>query len=492
MTIGRETQMDARRIATGEMNRRQALVAGAGLFGLGLAEAAVRSADKPRYDAFHDPAYCVIRTRDELVKPLSDQAQEAQARPRMVNGVSVTGLPASLPELDEPITRLLRESGIPGVAICTSKKDRLVCTRGYGRASLVGNVPVEPTMPATIMSVSKPLTVTAALTLVRDGKLRLDDLAFNLLRERPLLASGQSVDPRQYKITIRQLMSHTSGLFNAVETLNDPPRFRALAQQRQIQLIHKRIGQNDLVRVGMGRPLLFEPGRKFTYSGQGMQVLGRVVEKISGMRLDRYIRRHVFAPLGVRSYYVGSYLSDEQYRQFQNPNREQVYAMCPALYKKEQRRHVTLDLRNPPYLSWGGADSCGWGVVSAIDMLRWVSNFFNLVGPEMAEAAVERPSVVNDQGQRVESTMGLGWGVTPKDSAGRAGINHEGGWPGEGSLASRRSDGRSTAILVNSDDVAHVKQIYGAVRQYLKGVKTIPSGAPEWRDYGFPDAAVGG
>ena len=197
-----------------------------------------RSAETPRIDPFHDPTYSLLRTREDLVKHLRDEARERPRRNRreLVNGISVTGLPLEVSELDETVTKILRESGIPGAAVCIAKNDRLVCTRGYGRASLVGNVPVEPTMPATIMSVSKPLTVTAALTLVRDGKLRLDDLAFQILTDGPLLAPGQSVDPRQQKITIHQLMSHTSGLFNAVEILNDPARFRSLAQQRQIQL----------------------------------------------------------------------------------------------------------------------------------------------------------------------------------------------------------------------------------------------------------------
>ncbi|HEV8001243.1 MAG TPA: serine hydrolase domain-containing protein [Planctomycetaceae bacterium] len=475
-----------------EISRRAALMTGAALFGWGLTGSSARSAEAPRVDPFHDPTYSLLRTREDLVKHLRDEAREAQEKPRAVNGISVTGLPVAVSELDDTVTKILRESGIPGAAVCIAKNDRLVCTRGYGRASLVGNVPVEPTMPATIMSVSKPLTVTAALMLVRDGKLRLDDLAFQILKDGPLLAPGQSVDPRQNKITIQQLMSHTSGLFNAVEILNDPARFRALAQRGHIQLIHKKIAQNDLIRVGMGQKLLFAPGRKFAYSGQGMQVLARVVEKLSGWRLDRYIRRFVFAPLGVRSYCVGSYLSESQYRQFLRPNREQFYAMCPAMYNKDQNRHHVQDLTNVPYLSWGGADACGWGVVSAIDLLRWVTYFFKLVGPELAKASTEQPWVVNDKGERVQGGMGLGWIPLKNSRGGPPGITHEGGWPGEGSLAERRANGASLAALVNSDDVPHVKQIYSAARRFVSKLRAAPAGSPEWKDYGFAEAAFSG
>jgi CubicO group peptidase (beta-lactamase class C family) len=483
--------VDEPRITSPEINRRDALRAGAALLGVGLMNSTAQTADKRRvYDAFHDPTYSRICPRAELVKPLGDEALQAQEQPRSVNGISVTGLPLSIPELDEAVIRILKESGIPGVAICGAKKDQLIFTRGYGRASVVSRVPVEPTMPATIMSVSKPLTVTAALTLVRDGKLRLDELAFNILRDPPILASGQSADPRSRNITIRQLMSHTSGLFNAVEKLDDPPRFRALAQQRRIQLIHNRIVQNDLVRVGMKEKLLFNPGSKFSYSGQGMQVLGRVVEKVGGLRLDKYIRRHVFAPLGIRSYYVGSYLSDNEYRQFINANGEQVYAMCPALYDKAQHRHRPKNVSNPGYVSWGAADSCGWGIVNAIDLLRWVTFVLKLLGPELTEATTERPWVVNDKGERVQSTMGLGWGVR-KGRDGAAGLSHGGGWPGERSLAVRRTDGSTYAFLVNSDDDPHIDQISNTVRQYLHNIKGIPPQAPQWKDYGFAEPAFG-
>jgi hypothetical protein len=95
-------------------------------------------------------------------------------------------------------------------------------------------------------------------------------------------------------------MNHISGLFDAEEVLSDPPRFQALAKGGVIRLIHGRIGQNDLVRIGMNKPLLFDPGEKFAYSGQGMQVLARIV--------DRYIQTRMFDPLGIRTCYVGSYL----------------------------------------------------------------------------------------------------------------------------------------------------------------------------------------
>jgi CubicO group peptidase (beta-lactamase class C family) len=471
---------------THEVSRREVLAAGAAFVGMAVSRTTAAAPEPRPIDPSHDPTYNAILPRERLVKRLTDEAREAQERPRGIDGVYVTGLPRSLPELDRQIIGILKESGIPGASIAIAKDQKLICARGYGRASMVGNVHVEPTIPATIMSISKPLTVTAALTLVRDGKLGLDDLGFGILKESPLLRRGESVDPRMQQITVRQMMSHTSGLFNAVESVNDPAFFQSLARHRHIQLIHGRITQNDCVRVGMREKVLFDPGRKFAYSGQGMQVLGRIVEKRSGLRLDRYIRRQVCGPLGMHSYYVGSYLDDDQFRQYMNPHRERLYTMCPSPYDKNKRRHRPQNLTKWDYLSWGGADACGWGSMHVIDLLRFVTYYPDLIGPELWKATLKRPTVENDKGERVKSTMGLGWGVHGKSTEKR-GISHGGGWVGERSFAELRPERGSFAVLTNSDDDPHVSQINQAAREFLQSIETIPDQSPRWNDYGLPD-----
>lgn len=468
------------------ITRRNALAAGAAVATAAAVGPTARARGELPTEPFHDPSYSVIHPRGELIGSLSAAALRAQQMPRVVKGIQVTGLPEFLPDLDDKVIEAMTSSGIPGVSLALAKDNRLICARGYGRASLLGTVPAEPTMPATIMSVNKPVTVAAALTLVRDKRLRLNDLAFRILQDAPLLAPGQSVDPRQQRIEVHHLMSHTAGLFDVVESLNDPARFQTLAQRGDIKLVHGRIVQNDLVRLGMKENLLFDPGQKYAYSGQGMQVLGRIVEKVSGMRLDRYIQKALFDPLGIRSYFVGSYLSDEQYRKFMRANRENLYAMAPTLYDKDRKVHRAQDVSNIGYVSWGQADACGWGSLNSLDLLRFVSAFPNLVGPEVWQATTERPWIVNDKGERVLGPMGLGWGVSGPDTGASKGISHGGAWPGERSFAGLRPDGGSLAVLVNSDDDPHVDQIVGAARQFLNRLNAAQLRSPSWQDYGFP------
>ena len=342
-------------------------------------------------DPFHDPTYATLPLRSDLVGRLKPAARAAQITHRMVNGIPVTGLPLSIPEFDDKIAAIMAGSGIPGVSIALAKNNALVLARGYGRASLVGNALVEPTTPATIMSISKTITAMAALMLVRDGKLRLNDLAFDILREGPLGGNAQSIDRRQYRIDVRHLLNHTSGLFNAVEILNDPPRFQGMARSGIIRLMHGRIGQNDLVRLGMNKPLLFDPGEKFAYSGQGMQVLARVVEKISGLRLDHYIQARLFDPLGIRSYYVGSYLSDEQYAAVIRPNRDNLYGMAPSLYDKQSNSHRPRPPRHGQAMCRGEAPMRAAGDHRALDLLRYTSAVPSMVGPQLWQQLIERP-----------------------------------------------------------------------------------------------------
>ena len=108
-------------------------------------------------------------------------------------------------------------SGIPGVSLALAKNNELLCTRGYGRASLVGNVVVEPTMPATVMSVMKPITVTAALTFRSRQEAASQRPRIQSPSTVPAARTGPMANPAQYNIEVRQLMSHTAGLFNVVE-----------------------------------------------------------------------------------------------------------------------------------------------------------------------------------------------------------------------------------------------------------------------------------
>ncbi|MGH9759983.1 MAG: serine hydrolase domain-containing protein, partial [Blastocatellia bacterium] len=171
---------------------------------------------------------------------------------------------------------------------------------GYGWADEQAREPVQPDSLFRIASLTKAFTATAILTLVQDGRLRLDQKAFAILNDlKP--ARGANVDRRIYQITIRQLLQHSGGwdrdatfdpMFMSVKiaaAVGEPAPARPAA----------------IIRYMMGQPLQFDPGTRYAYSNFGYCILGRIIEKISGEGYEQYVREHVLRPAGISRMRLG-------------------------------------------------------------------------------------------------------------------------------------------------------------------------------------------
>jgi N-acyl-D-amino-acid deacylase len=190
----------------------------------------------------------------------------------------------------------MRKYGIPGGAVAVMRDGRLIYARGFGYADVENKTPVQPDALFRIASVSKTLTSAAIMKLVEEGKLELDD------RVAPLIAQltptpGATVDPRWDEITIRHLLNHTGGWdrtkpnggFDPI----DRPAIAAAAVNAPAPA-----SSETLIRYMKGMPLDFNPGEKFAYSNFGYIVLGRVIERVSGMPYKEYVRARVLEPVG--------------------------------------------------------------------------------------------------------------------------------------------------------------------------------------------------
>ncbi|HEY3064850.1 MAG TPA: serine hydrolase domain-containing protein, partial [Methylomirabilota bacterium] len=130
-------------------------------------------------------------------------ARDARAEP---TGSALSGLKA----YDELMTALLRKWNVPGASLVVARDDKLVLARGYGLADKSRHAPVEPTSVFRLASLSKTVTAVAVLTLVEEGRLRLDDKVLPILGElgpRP----GKINDPRVHDVTVRHLLEHSGG-----------------------------------------------------------------------------------------------------------------------------------------------------------------------------------------------------------------------------------------------------------------------------------------
>lgn len=203
-----------------------------------------------------------------------------------VTSVALLGLPlwlfssgtARADEIDAFVAREMQTRNIPGVAIGIIDHGQIT-KRVYGVANLEMETQVRTDSVFEIASVTKPFTAMAVMQLVEEGKVHLDDPITNFIERTP---------PAWKNITVRQLLSHTSGTRGGGWVERDGSPLLDITTREQFE---------DIVRS----PLLFGPGEGAAYSDPGYFLLGMVIEKASGLRYSAFMQQRVFAPAGMSS-----------------------------------------------------------------------------------------------------------------------------------------------------------------------------------------------
>src|SRR5919112_480938 len=280
-----------------------------------------------------------------------------------------------LARLDEYVSDQVRRHGIPGLALGVVSGTRVVDVRGFGAADDTGR-PVTPQTPFLLASVSKPLTATAILQLVEAGRVELDAPAQRYVPDFRLADPTASA-----RITIRQLLQHTSGIpVTSCDTRHDA---RTLAEY---------VAELRTVRPAAA------PGARHSYCSGNYNVLGRVVETVSGQSYGQYMQQHVFAPLAMRNTF-----SDEAAARRAGLAQGHRWLFGRAVSAHE--RYNTSQLPS------------GFLISSAEDMTHFL--VAQLDGGRYGDARVLRASSVSamhapgvpiGQGQ---GTYGLGWKLAP-------------------------------------------------------------------------------
>lgn len=174
--------------------------------------------------------------------------------------------------VDQYVEHYLERNGLPGASIVIVKDGEIIHTQGYGHDS-EGNPLTERSL-MNIGSVSKSFTVFAVLQLVDEGAVQLDD---PVVRHLPDLTMD---DHRFQQVTIRQLLSHTSGIPNPIIV----PKADSL--DKGVERLHQWKLQSN-------------PGNRYSYSNANYWVLAWLVENISGMEFAAYLDAKLFTPLGM-------------------------------------------------------------------------------------------------------------------------------------------------------------------------------------------------
>ena len=279
----------------------------------------------------------------------------------------------------------LDSTKIAGGAILVHQKGKTLLKKSYGQASLELEVPMPDNAHFEIGSVTKQFTAAAILKLVEAEKLSLEDDFTQYLK----------FDTKGRKITIDQLLNHTSGIASYTEI----EEFGSLVPQE--------LPRDSLLRILETKDFLFEPGEALIYNNSAYFFLGLIIEKVSGKTYEEYLKETIFEPLGMNhTYYCSTskVVKDKAYGYDYSPG---------GLQQKQYLSH------NWPY-------AAGSLCSTTEDLLTWMTALHS--GELLSKAQYQQmttPKTLND-GTPLRYAMGL----TNFSNYGNQEIGHGGGIPG--------------------------------------------------------------
>lgn len=317
-----------------------------------------------------------------------------------------------------------------GFVIIVARHGKIVLENAYGARDLQTGAAMQMDTKFRIASMTKPVTAVAVLSLLEQGKLALNDPVKNYLPEISQMQVRNpdgSKSPAKRDMTIRDLFTHTSGIGYRFDPVSDLGKAYIEAAPYQ-----KASSLEDAVRIIAAQDLYFTPGEKFLYS-YSTDILGRVVEVVSGENFSDYTERVIFKPLGMHDTGFTIPAADKD-------RLATVYAKAPD----QSLKPVPGDLFGNPFdaKTW---PSGGAGLIStAPDYMRFammLGNQGSLDGVQiLSPASVELmgsdhlPKAVQEQ-LEMSSLAGVGMGLSVaviKDAArtGRLGASGDVAWGG--------------------------------------------------------------
>jgi CubicO group peptidase (beta-lactamase class C family) len=261
---------------------------------------------------------------------------------------------------------------MPGASVAVIDKGKIAFAKGYGSANLEYGVPIKPETIFHVASVSKQFTAMAVVLLASDGKLSLEDDVHKYLPELPDYGK---------KISVRNLLQHTSGVRDQWQTL-------ALAGWD----IEDVITQDQILRMMFRqKELNFPPGSRYLYSNAGFTLLAEIVARVSGEKFPQFCNERIFIPLQMTHTHFHQDLTQiVRDRAYSYNKQADGYAIAPLNYANV------------------GATSL---FTTATDLVKWLDNFRTLkVGGAAALAEMQVSGVLTD-GTKIDYGLGVSLGT---------------------------------------------------------------------------------
>ncbi len=335
---------------------------------------------------------------------------------------------AALDSVDRYVRAELERQRVPGMSVAVLRGDSIVLARGYGFANLEHRVPATDSTVYQSGSLGKQFTAAAIVALAREGKLRLDD---------PIRKHVPEAPSSWRKVTIRHLLTHTSGIADYTADLVDYRRDYT---------------EQELARLYARLPLEFDPGATWSYSNTGYALLGFVIRRVTGKFYGDYLRELVFQPLGMSTARV---ISERDLV----PNRAAGYEL------------VDGEIRNQEWVSPSlNTTADGALYLTVHDLARWAIGLNHARVPDSAGLAASwTPVRLNGGGTY---PYGFGWGV--EDQRGHLRIGHGGSWQGFRASIQRYPEFGLTVIALANLDAAMPEVVTTTVAGILEPALRAP------------------
>lgn len=318
-------------------------------------------------------------------------------------------------EVDAYVQRLMARQHIPGVSVAVVRDGKVVLARGYGVANAELGVPAAADTVYQLASVTKPFTATAVMLLVEDGKLGLDDRLTALIPDLPT-AWGE--------VTVRHLLSHTSGIKNLT------------ARKDFAESIRRDFAPRELAGSVASEPLEFAPGTKWDYSNTNYILLGMIIEQVGGRPYGEFMAGRIFGPLGMA-----------------RTRANDLHAVIPG--RAQGYTWDGKELRIGEYHSASQPFAAGMLVSTVADLARWDAALD--AGTLLPRPRLDQMWTPARLSGGEAAGYGLGWEVGAAN--GHRTISHGGGIPGFSTQFSRFPDDRLTVIVLANSDAGQASEL---------------------------------
>jgi len=327
-------------------------------------------------------------------------------------------------QIDKLATDALAKSGVPSASVAVVTNGQITYVKAYGDARLEPRTRATPNMRYSIGSISKQFTAAAILFLQEQGKLSLND---KVARFIPDLT-------RANEVTIRQLLSHTSGYQDY------------WPQDYVMPMMLEPVTAQKILDLWARKPLDFDPGTKWQYSNTNYVIAGVIVERAAGKPLLEFLREKVFTPLGMKTVL--------------NIDQEKLTSSDPTGYL----RYALGPPRVAPKEGKGWLFAAGELAMSAEDLARWDISII--------DQKALKPASYRELGTEVLLKNGLGThyglGVDVSTQAEHRALSHGGGVSGfTAENIVFPDEGVAVVVLTNQDAAGAASQIAHGIAPLL-------------------------